>query len=323
MQGKYKELLVAITLALIYPAVITSMIIGYNGSFSIAEAQQERGNMQSTTCQDSTIKVLTNEGNIDEMALDDYLTCVLLGEVPTSFGDEALKAQAVVARTYTLRRQVTTGKHPEAPVCMDSNCCQGYRSIESFRAVGGTDEQIEKVREAVRDTTEKVLVYNDQLIDATYFSCSGGMTEDAVAVWGSDIPYLQAKPSPGEEKAEHYVDTTSFSVEEFKRLLQINEPDTTTWLGNIAYTDGGGVATIEIFGKQFKGTQVRQMLGLRSTAFAINVLGDNVIVTTKGFGHRVGMSQYGADAMATQGKTYEEILMYYYEGTEIKTYTGD
>ena len=320
MQDKYKELLIAFVLVLICPAVIMHlyterMPIEINENTEFVEISS------ATFAPDEgkTINILSNNGEIINMALDEYLVAVLLCEMPISFDEEALKAQAVVARTYTLRRLEHVSKHPVAPVCVDSGCCQGYLSPETYCARGGTIEDVEKARKAVLDTAGKVLVYNNELIDATYFSCSGGMTEDALAVWGADIPYLQSKASPGEENAQHYVDTKYVSVDEFMTSLKLENNDSIIKIGKIEYTAGGGIATITIGGKVFEGVEIRQMLGLGSTAFEIKILGNQVEITTKGFGHRVGMSQYGAEAMAVQGKTYEDILLYYYEGVEIKT----
>ena len=179
-----------------------------------------------------------------------------------------------------------------------------------------------QTKQAVRETENQVLVYEGSLIDATYFSSSGGRTEAAVAVWGSDVPYLQAVDSPGEEIASDYVKTVQFSSEEFTMKLGENlsgQPE--TWFGLITYTDGGGVDTIEIGGKVYTGKDLRSRLGLRSTAFLISAVGDTVTVTTRGFGHRVGMSQYGAEAMAQNGSTCSQILSHYYPGTTLENWT--
>ena len=141
-------------------------------------------------------------------------------------------------------------------------------------------------------------------------------------MWGEEIPYLQSVDSPGEEQAVHYTDSVQFTKQEFANRLHINPKEQlTTWFGNVTYTDGGGVDTIVIGGKTFKGTDLRKLLGLRSTAFTITAIGDSVHVTTKGFGHRVGMSQYGAEAMAVRGESYGQILFHYYPGTELTDYT--
>lgn len=261
------------------------------------------------------------DGNIKIIPLEDYLVSVVLREMPADFEIEALKAQAVVARTYTLRRLKMGGKHDAAVVCTDSSCCQGYYDREEYISNGGKEDQLIKVVAAVTSTASEVLVYNDDLIDATYFSCSGGRTEDALSVWGADIPYLQSTESPGEEDATHYIDTVSISTADFANKLDLDtEIPPYKWIKSIKYTNGGGVGEIQICEKTYKGTEVRQKLGLRSTAFIISVVGDAVTITTKGFGHRVGMSQYGADAMAIQGKTYRDILAHYYRGVELIAY---
>lgn len=268
------------------------------------------------------LPVQLDDGVTHNLKLEDYLIAVVLREMPASFETEALKAQAVVARTYALRRHSLGGKHIDAAVCTNSGCCQGYYSPEAFLRDGGSEDSLKKVSDAVRETAGEVLVYENELIEATYFSCSGGMTEDAAAVWGSEVPYLVATNSPGEETSEHFVDTKTFTVAEFTQKLGITAPvQSGQWIESIVYTSGGGVGEMRICGKNFKGTTIRKKLGLRSTALTITVVGNTVTVTTKGFGHRVGMSQYGADAMAIQGNSYREILAHYYRGTELITYS--
>lgn len=267
------------------------------------------------------ITIMQTNGSFEKMSLEEYIVCVVLKEMPADFEYEALKAQAVVARTYTLRKMDGTQKHGLAPVCTEPSCCQGYCTQEEYLLSGGKKELLDNVVDAVNDTAGMVLTYAGELIEATYFSCSGGMTEDAVAVWGSDIPYLKATESPGEENATHFTDTETFSLEELSSRLNL-EPVTpgNTWIESVTYTNGGGVSNIKICGKNFSGTQIRQLLGIRSTAFKMTVVGNNVVITTKGYGHRVGMSQYGADAMAVQGKNYEEILKHYYRDTALVHY---
>ena len=176
--------------------------------------------------------------------------------------------------------------------------------------------------QAVELTDNQVLTYNGELIEATYFSCSGGRTEDAVAVWGTEIPDLQAVDSPGDESATHFVDTAEFSATEFASLLGISPTgSTSSWLGAVTYTDGGGVDTMVIGGKLLSGTEIRQKLGLRSTAFSMHATADKIYISTRGFGHRVGMSQYGAEAMAVRGSDYQEILSHYYPGTQLTVHT--
>lgn len=263
------------------------------------------------------LTVKNRGGNLQQMTLEEYLLGVVLAEMPADFDSEALKAQAVVARTYT-RKRMEGSKHEGASVCMDPGCCQSWKSPEDYLDQGGKQASVEKVRRAVADTDGLVLCYDGQLIDATYFSCSGGSTEDAVAVWGRDVPYLQAVESPGEEDAPRYSDSVTFAAGEFAETLGISSAgDPGTWFGAVTYTDGGGVQSMVIGGREFSGTQLRSRLGLRSTAFEVSVGGGTIQITTRGFGHRVGMSQYGAEAMAKAGSGYEAILAHYYTGTEL------
>lgn len=258
------------------------------------------------------------EDHAVSMPLSEYLTGVLLREVPASFHMEAKKAQAVVARTYTLRTVASKDKHPEQSICTDSTCCQAYRSPQDYIAAGGSQQAVNEARRAVSETGGMVVTYHGELIDATYFSCSGGQTEDAVAVWGNDVPYLQSVESPGEEDATYYTDETSFSASQFQQALGVKltgKPE--AWIEEITYTRGGGVETALIGGKEYSGTALRSALGLRSTAFTVEVEDQTLTFVTKGFGHRVGMSQYGADAMAETGSTWQDILHHYYADIEI------
>ena len=173
----------------------------------------------------------------------------------------------------------------------------------------------------MKETMGQVLTYEGELIEATYFSCSGGRTEDAKAVWGADFPYLRSVESPGEEDSQYYVDQVLIPKEKAELLLGLKLPENPAqWLGKMEKTPGNGVATLEIGGRIFKGTELRTLLGLRSTQFTASADDRGLILTTRGWGHRVGLSQYGADAMAVAGKTYEEILKHYYVGTELSQY---
>ena len=264
-----------------------------------------------------TLTVLNRSGNLQQMTLEDYLLGVVLAEMPASFEPEALKAQAVVARTYTCKR-MEGGKHDAAAVCRDPGGCQGFRAPADYLDEGGKQTAVDKVRSAVKSTDGQVLHYDGRLIDATYFSCSGGSTEDAVAVWGQDVPYLRAVDSPGEEDAPRFTDSVSFTSSEFAGKLGLSDQgDPASWFGAVRYTEGGGVDTMVIRGKTFTGPRLRSALGLRSTAVSVSVDGKTITVTTRGFGHRVGMSQSGAQAMARTGSSCAEILAHYYTGAEL------
>jgi len=318
----WKEAGLAVILGMIMPAVILHIVS--ISSHNYAAKPKEQDILTEYSESEMEIAVLNGEGRVEVLDLDAYLSGVLLAEMPASFQVDALMAQAVVARTYALRCYEGKGKHDSAAVCMDSACCQGYCDREKYMSRGGQAADVRKIDSAVRMTKDMVLTYQGELIDATYFSCSGGITEDAVAVWGTDIPYLKSTDSPGEEDASYYTDTVTYTAEEVIRRLQIaptGEP--ASWFGQAVYTAGGGVGEIQICGVPFQGTELRKLLDLRSTAFTISVEGDDITFHTRGYGHRVGMSQYGADAMAEAGSNFEDILYHYYQGTQLQQYIID
>lgn len=330
MKENLKVVLAVLVTAFFIPALLFSvaekmMPEGPRGNEEIQTEPTESTKLHDPDPVDrETVTVLDASDEVRRMDMDDYLTGVLLGEMPVSFDIEALKAQAVVARTYALRSNLRSKKHAQGAVCMDSACCQSYKAPENFLAQGGKQTSVDKVRGAVTATASQVLTYNGSLIEATYFSCSGGRTEDAVAVWGTDIPYLQAVDSPGEENASRYTATLEFTAKEFAERLGIRASGAASgWFGRITYTDGGGVDTMFIAGRLFKGTELRQKLGLNSTAFVMQAEGEKIFVSTRGFGHRVGMSQYGAEAMAVSGSSYAQILGHYYPGAQLEMRTGN
>lgn len=326
LKGKVNTVLAAILVGAILPAVIFSvaekLYVDKLSEDSVSSTSQSIQNTQiDIVAREGLVSVLQPNGTVLKMEMNTYLTGVLLGEMPADFNIEALKAQAVVARTYTLKRSQSADKHTGGAICTESSCCQSYCPPEKYLQQGGKKETVVKFQKAVMDTEGKVLTYQGKLIEATYFSCSGGKTEDAQAVWGTQIPYLQAVDSPGEEIATHYQDDIQYNAKELSSLLGIaptGKP--ATWFGSVTYTPGGGVDTIVIAGKVFRGVELRQKLGLYSTAFSIVPEGETVHIYTRGFGHRVGMSQYGAEAMAVSGSDYIKILAHYYPGTELDSY---
>lgn len=269
------------------------------------------------------IPVLMGDGTVESMALEEYVSRVVLGEMPASFEKEALKAQAVAARTYTLRCVVTAKKHSQGAVCTDHRCCQAYRDPEDYLQKGGTKENVDKVYDAVSQTEAEVLLYDGKLIMATYFASAGGTTEDAQEVWGNPIPYLTVVSSPEGDDAFND-EILRFSAKEFQDKMGVTlkgKPE--NWFGRVSYTVGGGVDWMRIGGTLYSGVDLRSRLGLRSTDFTVTTTDDSVVITTNGYGHRVGMSQYGADAMAVQGSEYDQILAHYYPGTELAIYQPD
>lgn len=266
-----------------------------------------------TDVDEQVILAVELSGEERELCLRDYLIGVVMGEMPAEFPQEALKAQAVAARTFTLRRVEQGGILSDDPAV-----CQAYTDPGTAEVKWGEnwEEYLEKITQAVEATDGQVLYYNGTLISATYFSCSGGKTESAQAVWGGDVSYLVSVDSPGEENSTVYESTVSVSMEEFLNALEIENPS----VSQVTYTEGGGVDTMVIDGKTVSGTEMRRLFGLKSTLFSMEISENAVDFRVRGYGHRVGMSQYGAKAMAETGMSYEEILKWYYTGVEIGKY---
>lgn len=306
----WKDVLTAFFLGFVLPGIVTNTVVTLGG---------ERSNPEETELSVLCCPVQVRSGEkIREMELEEYIAGVVLAEMPASFDAEALKAQSVAARTYTRKAMSTGGKHGDGSICTDSTCCQAYISREEYLRQGGRAEDADKVLTACRDTEGAVLVYEGELIEATYFSCSGGETESALAVWGGDVPYLQSVPSPGEEGSAVYEQTLTFAPETFAEALGLTLTGSPAdWVTITTYTEGGGVAAMTVGGKVYSGTTLRSLLGLRSTAFTLKADDHRIMITTRGYGHRVGMSQYGADAMAAAGSSYREILAHYYPGTSL------
>ena len=321
MNKQGNDLVRILCLAVLFPVLLCLLVLlnGMERAAPIPDMDQ-----QTVPSTDATVPAevwmlsVLYQGESRQIDLETYILGVVLAEMPSSFHLEALKAQAIATRTYTLKHCPEQKPHGENVICSESTCCQAYIDPEDYICNGGNWESVEKVRYAVSSTAAMALVYNDKLIDATYFSCSGGITEDAVQVWGQNVPYLQSVPSPGEEDAPVYEDSKSFTAEEFQKILGVvlYEP-VECWFGNVVHTESGSVQTMCIGGVDYRGTTLRQLLGLRSTIFSVSVSKEEILFHTRGFGHRVGMSQYGANAMAVEGKTCAEILMHYYTGAVI------
>lgn len=267
-----------------------------------------------------TINVLDGD-TLREMALSDYLCGVVAAEMPAAFPLEALKAQAVAARSYALYC-AGANKHGEAAVCTDFACCQAFCSEETLRERWGDDYDSlsQKIRSAVEDTAGRVLCYNEQPVFAAFHSSSAGMTESCGAIW-SPLPYLVSVSSP-ETAADvpDFVSTVSCWPIDFRDTLLSARPEAdfsgpeSAWLGALRRDESGRVAEATLGGAVFSGTELRALFSLRSTAFTLQYENGLFVFTVTGHGHGVGMSQYGAKVMAEQGADFSEILAHYYPG---------
>lgn len=313
MKENTLQIIAAILLGMLIPGVM----IRLTDTAWELQMQVTTAPTQGVTPASQGIWVLTGDGTTQWMVLEEYLTGVILAEMPTSYDHEALCAQAVVARTYALKRQ-TGEKHPQGGVCTDPACCQAYVDISSYLDGLGFEEDVAAARKAAAATQGLVVSYDGTLIEATYFHSSGGKTEAAAAVWGVDYPYLKAVDSPGEDGVEDCSSQAFYSREELEMLLNRSLPgEPAGWIGWTTYTVGGGVETILLAGVQYSGVELRSLLKLNSTVFSVTAEGDGLWFATTGRGHRVGMSQNGAQAMALKGNTWQQIIAHYYPGTRI------
>lgn len=278
----------------------------------------------------TAIRVALEDGSVLTLSLEQYLWRVVAAEMPASFESEALKAQATAARTYTLSKLGRTSEnHPDADVCTDITCCQAYIDPALAAANWGDSaaEYTAKITAAVSDTDGMAILYDGQPIQAVFFSSAAGRTVDAVEVWGNSVPYLTGVDSPEGEEVPNYHSTASFTLEEFKTTLLAQYPaanlsgDPAGWFQNVVPNSAGGVETVDVGGVTVSGTALRALFDLRSTSFTVSADSQGVTFSVTGYGHGVGMSQYGANALAKEGKTYDEILKWYYTGVEVAPYS--
>lgn len=275
----------------------------------------------------------TKTGKTEEMKLEEYLKGVVAAEMPAAFHIEALKAQAIAARTYALTRieRFSEGHidHITAPLCTGVHC-QAYLTLEELGEAHGQSwikEYWPKINQAVDETKGMVVTFEGELIDALYHSSSGGMTEDSENVFATAKPYLRSVVSPNEESAPKFKSSITMSFNDFVKKIQELVPDIKITKKNVTQvikvadkSETGRIKKLMIGDTIIEGRDFRTAFNLNSTNFKINLIGDNIEIETLGNGHGVGMSQWGANAMAKNGSSYEEILKHYYLGVEVMRY---
>ena len=259
-----------------------------------------------------TVTVYRNNGKIINLELEEYVLGVVGAEMPASFNIEALKAQAILARTYALK-SIKNGKK-----LTDTVSTQAYKDNSELQKLWKNDytKYYEKIKKAVNETKGKVILYNNEYIDAVYHSTSNGKTENSKNVWKNSLPYLVSVDSSWDKNVKSYKKETIFEINEFCNILKLDVEEPITY--EIIHNETGRVRQITINNKTFSGTEFRNLLKLRSADFEIEINDEKVKVTTYGYGHGVGMSQYGANEMAKQGYSYIQILKHYYTGVVIK-----
>ena len=259
-----------------------------------------------------------------EMTVHDYLIKVVAAEMPVSFEPEALKAQAVAARTY-LQRALASPKHDNADICASSDCCQAYSTEKKLREKWGEDYEryLEKITAAVENTDGEYLSYEGKAALAAFHSSSAGVTENSGAIW-NELPYLVSVSSPETaENVPNYISKLTLKDIDFRDTILYLKPEAdmtgeaSSWVSDIKRNDSGRVEKAVIGGVEFTGAELRKLFSLRSTAFELSHSDGQFTFTVTGYGHGVGMSQYGANAMAKNGSDYKEILAHYYPGTTL------
>ena len=272
------------------------------------------------------VRLLQEDGQVTEMTMADYLWGVVAAEMPAAFELEALKAQACAARTYTLRAQNSAGsKHPGADICTQSTCCQAYVERGAAEARWGLNagEYGDKIDQAVAQTDGLGILYQGEPIQALFFSSAPGKTVDAVEVWGNSVDYLKSVDSPEGEEVPNYHSQVVLSQQQVQQAVLAAYPgadlsgEPETWFSQISREGDGAVTSLVLGGITLTGSQVRTLFSLRSAAFSLTWDGSSFTFDVTGYGHGVGMSQYGANALAKEGKTFEEILTWYYTDTQV------
>lgn len=325
---QFKPIIVLVSVLFVLILLIPSMLVipfSDKGAGKLAEERQSNPEPPQIAS-GPTVEVAVHRVSaqkIENVPLEEYVVGVLAMEMPADFELEALKAQALAARTYVVRQMLSEQKLkvPNGADVSDTVSHQVYKNNEELKAQwkGDYDWKIEKIRQAVKETQGQILTFNGEPIDAVFYSTSNGYTEDSENVWKNAVPYLKSVESPWDVNTEKFHSQVNMPVSEFENKLGIKLGNGNN-VGKItSRTESNRVASVDVGGKTFTGVQVRDALGLRSSDFTWERKGSHIVIQTKGYGHGVGMSQYGADGMAKEGKSYKDIVTHYYQGVEISS----
>ena len=324
-----KRLVPFLTAAFLLPVIPFMISRPYSGKLTSPSYPQGETIYESENDEPKIKVLMSDTGKIADIPLNEYIVSSVAAEMPAEYEPEALKAQAVAARSYTVyHMEAETAspgivpEHKGAYICTDPSHCKAYITKEEMQKRWGDkfNEYYEKIYDAVKATEYETLSYNGRTANAVFHAISSGKTESAKDVWGSDIPYLVSADSLFDTESRGYLSTVEIDTKEFKEALESLRPLLTdTPNPVISRTESGGVKSIEIYGTEFTGSEIRSLFSLRSVNFELEIK-DSVLFTVKGYGHGVGMSQFGAQQMALSGYSYKDILAHYYTGTEITQY---
>ncbi len=291
------------------------------------QPEAEQSKAKGVDDADKMLRVYNGKKTV-KMTMAEYLTGVVRGEMPATFEPAALEAQAVAERTYICYQMANGRKksHPKADVCMSPLCCNAFLSESDAKKKWGSDfkKYNKKIQQAVKNTDGQIVLYNGQPILAAFHSSSAGRTANCDDVWVDSLPYLTSVKSPeNSDSVPNFYSVNTFSAEEFRQRLCAAYPNAdlsgsvSDWITGRKENDSGRVESITIGGVKLTGAQVRSVFSLRSACFEVETDGDEVVFHVTGYGHGVGMSQYGANELAAEGKTWQEILQWYYTDVEI------
>ncbi|XHU85548.1 stage II sporulation protein D [Peribacillus muralis] len=311
------------------PAVLVLPFSNDKTSGELAEklVKEKKENSEVSANEVGTVEVAvyrTTAKKIEKVAMESYLTGVVAAEMPADFEEEALKAQALTARTYIVNQLISKSKLglPDGADVSDTIMHQVYLNNDELKKQWGSDykSKMKKINKAIKETEGQILTYEGKPITATFFSTSNGYTENSEDYWQADFPYLRSVSSPWDkEESPKFYNKVVVNTADFEQKLGVSLSSGTTIGTVVERTSGNRVGIVDIGGKKLTGKQIREKLGLTSSDFNWERQGQRIVITTKGSGHGVGMSQYGANGMAREGKSYEDIVKYYYKGVEVQS----
>ncbi|MFD9626102.1 stage II sporulation protein D [Peribacillus muralis] len=311
------------------PAVLVLPFSNDKTSGELAEklVKEKKENSEVSANEVGTVEVAvyrTTAKKIEKLAMESYLTGVVAAEMPADFEEEALKAQALTARTYIVNQLISKSKLglPDGADVSDTIMHQVYLNNDELKKQWGSDykSKMKKINKAIKETEGQILTYEGKPITATFFSTSNGYTENSEDYWQADFPYLRSVSSPWDkEESPKFYNKVVVNTADFEQKLGVSLSSGTTIGTVVERTSGNRVGIVDIGGKKLTGKQIREKLGLTSSDFNWERQGQRIVITTKGSGHGVGMSQYGANGMAREGKSYEDIVKYYYKGVEVQS----
>ncbi len=309
-------------LILAIPSIVVALF-GDSKQEDIASREMVKNEESAAAVESSPFSVAVMRSNVEtveDVPLETYVAGVVASEMPIEFELEALKAQALAARTFTVNH-LLHGDDAANYDLTDTVQHQVYKSEEELQAEWGSEytKKMNKIKEAVDATKGKILTHNEEPITAAFFSTSNGHTENSEDYWENEISYLRSVESPWDKESPKFLDQQTYTIAQIESALELDLPQESALLIELERTESGRVSEIGIEGNTFTGRDVREKLDLKSSDFEIKQNNGHLIFTTEGFGHGVGMSQYGANGMAKEGKTYEDIVHHYYKDVAIST----